>query len=291
MEIMKVENKIKCCAELTPAENQVALYILQHKEEVQHRTIQQLAAEMFVSKSVIHRFCKKIDFDGFNELKIQLAQEVSIEKKSEEKIDVNFPFSPNDSQRIIAQKLLWLYEETILDTHNFIGLDELSKVVSILHQANVIDIYTHAHNINIAENFQDKMLSIGRTVNCEESFYNQRCRAIASDQNHVAIILSYSGQATFIPQITKALYKNKITTILIGRAGNHAMLEYIKYRLYISDKENLRKRISQFSSHIAMQYILDLIFSCIFKIDYEKNLEFIQRGIEIIDDRVIENEK
>lgn len=45
---------------------------------------------------------------------------------------------------------------------------------------------------------------------------------------------------------------------------------YIKYQLSISDKENLRDRISQFSSHIALQYILDVLFSCIYNLNREK---------------------
>jgi len=288
---MTIKSMVKCCNNLTPTENQLAHYILQHKEEIETITIQKLAEITFVSKSVIHRFCKKIGLAGFNELKIKLAQDLLREKNIEDKIDVNFPFSPHDHQRTIAQKLLYLYKTTIIDTHNFIDIEELNKVVTILHSAKVIDIYTHAHNINIAENFQDKMLSIGRIVNCEESFYKQRCRATASDKNHVAIILSYSGLATFIPQIVKTLHKNGVEIILIGRAGINVMSNYIKHRLYISDRENLRNRISHFSSHIAMQYILDLIFSCIFTMDYEKNLNYIEKMIDIIDDRIIEDEK
>ncbi len=39
------------------------------------------------------------------------------------------------------------------------------------------------------------------------------------------------------------------------------------------------------TSHIAMQYMLDVVFSCIFKMDYERNIDYIQRVNDIIDDR------
>ncbi|VBB09357.1 sugar isomerase (sis) [Lucifera butyrica] len=283
---MNITNMVKYCDRLTPAENQFADYVLRHREEIIMSTVEDLTKQTFVSKSLIHRFCKKIGLSGFNELKVKLAQEAAMEK-SGERIDVNFPFSPQDSQRVIAQKLLGLYEETVADTHKFIDFEELRKVVLALHNARTIDVYTHAHNISIAENFQDKMLSIGRVVNYAESFYKQRRQAMVSDKTHVAIIMSYSGRATFIPNIVKILNGMSIPIIWIGRAGNTEMAGSVKYHLCISDRENFRLRLSQFASHIAMQYVMDLIFSCIFKMSYEENIKFIQNTINIIDDRGI----
>ncbi len=284
---MTIENMIKSCDKLTPTENILAQYIINNKNEISTLSIQQLSEKTFVSKSAIHRFCKKIGMDGFNELKVKAAQDIAEVSSKESDIDVNFPFLEDDTQGVIAQKLLKLYETTIADTYRYINVKQLNKCVSILHKADVIDIYTHAHNSNISENFMDKMRSIGRMVNCTKSFYDQRCTAIASKNNHAALILSYSGKATFLKPICEILYKKGIETIWIGRGGSSAVPEYIKYRLYISDKENLKNRISQFSSHIAMQYMLDLIYSCIFKKDYNENIKYIQEVSNIVDDRNI----
>ncbi|MBU3216545.1 MurR/RpiR family transcriptional regulator [Clostridium estertheticum] len=288
---MTIENMIKCCDNLTPTENQLGQYIMKNKYQIDQLSIQELAEKTFVSKSAIHRFCKKIGIDGFNELKVKLVQDIAVENKADNQIDVNFPFLPDDSQGILAQKLLKLYEASIADTYNSINLLELNKAVKLLHNADIIDIYTHAHNINVAENFQDKMRAIGRMVCCPESFYDQRCTATASKKSHVAIIISYSGKATFLPSIAEILHRRGIEIIWIGRLGKSVASNYIKHNLYISDRENLRNRISQFSSHIAMQYLLDVIFSCIFKMDYEKNLDYIQEVESIVDDRNISEEK
>lgn len=288
---MTIENMIKCCDNLTPTENQLAQYILQNKEQIEKLSIQKLSEKTFVSKSAIHRFCKKIGIDGFNELKVKLVQDIIEESEGQNQIDVNFPFASDDIQGIIAQKLLKLYEASIKDTYNSIDVLELNKSVVLLHNADIIDIYTHAHNINVAENFQDKMRAIGRMVNCPKSFYEQRCTATASNRKHAAVIISYSGRATFLPQIVEILHKKGTEIIWIGRVGTNVEPNYIKHHLYISDRENLRNRISQFSSHIAMQYILDVIFSCIFRMDYERNIAYIQEVAGIVDDRNINEEK
>ncbi|QEH70367.1 MurR/RpiR family transcriptional regulator [Cellulosilyticum sp. WCF-2] len=288
---MTLENIIKCCEGLTPTENQLVQYILQNKEQVQNLSIQSLAERTFASKSAIHRLCKKLGLNGFNELKVKVAQDLVEDHKTRTQIDVNFPFTAHDTQRTIAEKLLKLYEASITDTYHSIDMEDLKKCVTLLHDADIIDIYTQAHNLNVAENFQDKMRSIGRSVNCPKSTYEQRCIATASKKNHVAVILSYSGRASFVLPIVEILGKKQIETILIGRLGNSMMQKHIKHHLYISDKEDLRNRISQFSSHIAMQYILDVIFSCIFKQDYQMNIDYIQEVMGLIDDRDINEEK
>lgn len=109
-----------------------------------------------------------------------------------------------------------------------------------------------------------------------------------SDKEHAALILSYSGKATFIPSIVKILHERHVPVIWIGWAGNPEMERQSDYQFYISDRENFRSRHSQFSSHIAMQYTMDLLFSCIFKIDYQKNMVYLKDSIELIDDRNLE---
>lgn len=282
---MTLEKMIKCCEHLTPTELQLAQYILKHKEQIQRLSIQELSNRTFVSKSAIHRFCKKVGLEGFNELKIKLMQDLTQKEKGESNIDVNFPFLSEDSHQQIADKLLDLYKTSIQDTYNSIDLKVLNQCVKLLHKAKYIDIYAHAHNINVAENFQDKMRILGRKVSCPKSIYEQRATAVTSNDTHVAIILSYSGKATFLPSIIELLYHRKVKVILIERAGNNVSYPHINHYLYISDRELLRNRISQFSSHIAMQYILDLLFSCIFRIDYDKNMNYLEEVVELIDDR------
>ena len=287
---MTLEKMIKCCGNLTPTESQLAQYILRNKEEVQTSSIQSLSEKTFASKSAIHRFCKKIGFEGFNDLKVKIAKDLVEESKGVPHIDVNFPFTALDNHQTIANKLLNLYETTIEDTYQSINLEDFNEFVKLLYEADYIDIYTHGHNMNVAKNFQDKMRAIGRKVTCPKSAYDQRMTAVSSNERHVAVIISYSLKATFLPSVIDILKDKKVEIILIGRLGNKIPYQSIQHYLYISDRENLRNRISQFSSHIAMQYMLDLLFSCIFKVDYDENIRYIEEIMNTIDDREIDYE-
>lgn len=282
---MKLEKRIELCDSMTPLESEIASYILNNKNVVTKLKIQELADILFISKSAIHRFVKKIGFNGFNDLKVSIAKENADLLENNSYINVNYPFQAKDNPRQIAFKLLELYEKTIKDTFEYVDLDQIKAVSQLIDSADVIDVYTHAHNSNIAENFQDKMLTIGRSVNCPSSFYNQRLTVLASDQKHVAIILSYSGKATFILPIVKKLYEKGVKVIQIGKAGSNYYSQYVTYHLSISDSENNRDRMSQFSSHIAMQYIMDVLYGCIYNVRRKKNTKYIYDSIDYMDDR------
>lgn len=129
------------------------------------------------------------------------------------------------------------------------------------------------------------MLTIGKSVNCPSSFYNQRLTVLASDQKYIAIILSYSGKATFILPIVKKLYEKGVKVIQIGKAGSNYYSQYVTYHLSISDSENNRDRMSQFSSHIAMQYIMDVLYGCIYNEKRKQNTKYIYDSIDYMDDR------
>lgn len=282
---MKLEKRIELCDSMTPLESEIASYILKNKDAVTKLKIQELADILFISKSAIHRFVKKIGFNGFNDLKVSIAKENADLLENNSYINVNYPFQAKDNPRQIAFKLLELYEKAIKDTFEYVDLDQIKAVSQLIDSADVIDVYTHAHNSNIAENFQDKMLTIGRSVNCPSSFYNQRLTVLASDQKHVAIILSYSGKATFILPIVKKLYEKGVKVIQIGKAGSNYYSQYVTYHLSISDSENNRDRMSQFSSHIAMQYIMDVLYGCIYNEKRKQNTKYIYDSIDYMDDR------
>lgn len=282
---MKLKKRIELCDSMTPLESEIASYILNNKDAVTKLKIQELADILFISKSAIHRFVKKIGFNGFNDLKVSIAKENADLLENNSYINVNYPFQAKDNPRQIAFKLLELYEKAIKDTFEYVDLDQIKVVSQLIDSADVIDVYTHAHNSNIAENFQDKMLTIGKSVNCPSSFYNQRLTVLASDQKHVAIILSYSGKATFILPIVKKLYEKGVKVIQIGKAGSNYYSQYVTYHLSISDSENNRDRMSQFSSHIAMQYIMDVLYGCIYNEKRKQNTKYIYDSIDYMDDR------
>ena len=205
---MTLEKRIQLCNELTPAEQQLANYILKNRSQLETVTISQLAQLTFLSISSIHRFCKKLGLQGFKELKLELLRPDP--SSLFPKINVNFPFTAKDSCSVVAQSLQQLYVQTISDTCSFLNYDRIKKIAVQAASSSFIDIYTHAHNSYPAGVLADRLLTIGKTVRCPEDFYTQRNTALSSDSTHISILISFSGRAYFLPSVLKILKKKKV---------------------------------------------------------------------------------
>ena len=75
----KVLDKILCVYKnLYEAEKKIADYVINNKEKVIEMTVSELATQSNVSEATIVRFCKKCDFKGFHDLKINIAKEMVV---------------------------------------------------------------------------------------------------------------------------------------------------------------------------------------------------------------------
>ncbi|MDD3049159.1 MAG: MurR/RpiR family transcriptional regulator [Bacilli bacterium] len=279
---MTIENQVKAATHLTQLEKEIGAFVIQHKALVLKMNIDDFAKKLFVSKSAILRFCKKLELSGFKQLKIKLAQEAASINLD---VDVNFPFTIQDQAEQIGVKMQRLYEEAINDTLQLIDKKQLNEIAEMIEKSIAIDIYTHAHNFSVARNFQDQLLSIGKNINCYQDAYNQRLCALHSNEQHLAIIISYSGKASFVESVVNKLIENNTPMVLISKMGGNDYSNVIKHQLFISDKENLQQRISQFSSHISLQFIMDVLYSCVFNQKPESNRSSLVDKIQYMDDR------
>ncbi|WP_242984830.1 MULTISPECIES: MurR/RpiR family transcriptional regulator [Clostridium] len=288
--MMTIYNLLLYANNLTETEKLLANYILENQEQVAGMSLDELAKVSFSSISTLHRLCKKIGLTGFKEFKIKFVEELYSKMNKPGNIDINFPFKKDDTQFQIASNIKQLYIDTLTNTFSFFNSEQLEDAVDLIYNAEIVDVYAVTNNIQTALNFQDKMQSIGRYVNVSLIPMNQVYRAAASNNKNkqVAIILSYSGKTPEIKEIALVLKRKEIETLVICSAQENYLTKLFKYHIFVSSKENLKKKISHYSSHIATQYVLDVIFSCIFNKDYEKNMEYRLNEFNKLDHRQVE---
>lgn len=73
----------------------------------------ELAYHTNVSKSAVHRFCKRIGFHAFDELKVAISKDLAEARSNIVLIDVNYSFKAQDRPQLIAKKLSKLYATVI----------------------------------------------------------------------------------------------------------------------------------------------------------------------------------
>ena len=141
-----------------------------------------------------------------------------------------------------------------------------------------MDIYTGSHNLYPAGMFRDRLLSAGKSATCYNSIEAQVRTALASGPDHVAIVISYSGLAPNLKGILPILSSRHVPVIVIGTPYCARIHPGFAAYLTVSDHESMTHRITQFASHIAVQYVLDSLYSSYFAKDYARCSEFLEQS-------------
>ena len=271
---MNIFSKLDNLTDLTANEQTLVDYMKNNPERFVNMSADEISAACFVSIPTIYRLCKKLKLNGLSQLKMVVSNSIRDYMKEKNGIDYNYPFSQNETQYQITVKMKELYEQTLTTLNNLIDLEQLRLIALALKKAKYIDIYTSAGNIYFAENFKFQMSEIGVVVNVPVEQYQQSLAAAASNEEHVAIVVSFEGRGMLVEQVMALLKKNKTPIVLISSTTNKTMIQSSDYNLYLNPNENHYNKISSFSTRLSLLYLLDCIYTCYFKLDYDKNVKY-----------------
>ena len=247
----------------------VANYLLKADENIEKDTVRTVAEKTYTSPSTIIRLCHKLGFTGFSDFKNKFLNEVKYFNLQFQNVDVNFPFRREDTAREVMSKITDLYIETIKDTEKVVDMRTLLRCRKICSESEEIHIFSYGTYLNQAYSFKEKMMKIGKKVMISSNLNYQLYEAEIMQAGDIAIIISYSGETNNSLLIAKQCRKNNIPTIAITSIGENDLTKICDETLYISTKESLYKNIGDYSIHLSVSYVLDVLYSLIFQNDFE----------------------
>ena len=256
----------------SPSESIIIDYILKKGKDIKNMTIAQIANETYTSSPLFIRIAKKLGFDGWNEFKEAYLKELDYLYLNQE-VDANIPFVVNDDIMNIAYNLCVLERETIQDKYSLISHDDLQKAIRLLRNCKYIDVYSRSVHMHIVRSFQERMYILHRHVQLCSLSDELDSTYLMSDQNHCAIIISYSGHAPHIKHLIETLRKKQTSIIAITNLEDNELSLLADVTLRMSSRELIYTKIADFASSLSLKYILDILYSCIFSIHYQQNLD------------------
>lgn len=269
---MDIFTLLKTKKNFTHNEQMIASFILEHPEQFLEMNTKQISQKCFVSPATIYRLCEKLNLSGLSELKVKISSSLHQYMNNSNEFDFDFPVKQNQTHYEIIHQLKKDYEETLLSTSQLFDLNQLRKSVHAMKKAQYIDVYTSAGNIHFALNFQFQMQEIGVRVHVPVEEYYQRITASVSDSTHFAILISLGGRGLLVDHILKIL-RNNHTPVLLISSYEYAQNQPCDYHLYMSNQENHYQKISSFATRLSILYILDVLYTCYFELDYDENIE------------------
>lgn len=260
-------------SDFNDTEKIIAEYILKNLDNIDNLTIQRLAKDTFTSNTAIIRFCRKLGLDGFKKLKIQLIKEVENYYNLQNNIDFNMPFRENDSIKEISKKMAELTKEIVDRTYIMLDNSGLNSALPLIIKANRIFIFAMGDSYISALNFSNKMMKINKYVILADNLNASSSNILNITKSDVAIFLTYSAKHYDYSQYAILLKKKGISSILITASTESTLNRSVDFSIWVPDCESLDGKIAPFASQISFNYILNIVYSYIFKENYYKNYE------------------
>ena len=255
---------------LQERKDDIADYLIEHKEDVIHMNLKELAEATYTSTATISRFCKKLGEKNFNDFRVHFAEITQSQTFST--INFNKPFLQDSSKNEICHNVGEIYKQTIEGTNQVLDMNELEKAVDYIDKANIIDLFAVGDSFLSALMFEHKMTYVNKLVNLKIIPTEQTQQALYTTKNSVALIISYSGQTNEIKPIVERIKINGGTIIAITSLNDSYLRIKADICLTMCSKENIINKIGTFSSKISSDYIIDLIYSLLFKKNYQELL-------------------
>ncbi len=270
---MSLISEMKNKKEFTESYCMIADLILEKGSLILGMSVQEVARLSYTSPSTVVRFARYLGTSGFSEFKIRYAQELQQHYDSGRQVDANFPFSRTDSVRDIAASILKLNNESLMESYQLIYVNEkeFQKAAEQLASARNRFLIGVGFSYLCALSFQNHLIRIGYHFTIPSIPGEiDHVAEIATDQD-AALILSYSGTTDTIQNSIRIL-KEKGTCI-IGLTSNpdSPLTRTADIVLRMPEKERKFQRLANFSSQACMEYYLNILYSCMFLMNYEQN--------------------
>ncbi|WP_166667139.1 MurR/RpiR family transcriptional regulator [Companilactobacillus nuruki] len=268
---MTIIDQLSSTQNFNGSEKELASFILKNKEQVINLSIQKLATDTFTSTSTIVRLCRKIGLKGYKDFKIKLSAELQQHYNNISTIDPDFPFTEDDSNKEISQRILKLMKDSLNKTSQSLTNELLEQAVREITQAKKIGLFAYGDTYISALSFQNKLMKINYQVNLPILSDESKFLAANFTKNDCTILISYSGRSKTTFELAKILRLNGCQIITVTSDANSEIAKLSDLILPVANFESKDLKISPFASQVAIEYVLNSLYSCLFVANYDKN--------------------
>jgi len=264
---------------LRPSEQKIASYILSHPEKVVYLSITELSQIVGVSDAAIVKFAQRIGYRGYQDLKINLAQELP--QTSE---PVYGEIELDDSIGQVKDKLFHANIAALQDTQGILDDQAMESDIEEILGAPRIDFYGLGASGIVAQDAQHKFLRIGFNSNAYIDTHMQASMAALLKEGDVAVGISHSGQTKDIVSAMAIANAAGATTICITNYPASQIAQEAKIKLFTSSRETTL-RSGAIASRIAQLSVIDVLYIGVVLRKYQAAMDCLEKTRKAVADK------
>ena len=218
----------------------------ENKKKLIYLSISEFSEMTGAAEATIVRFCHKLDYNGYQDFKLHLSQELPKEK-----------FNYDVSSRVAIDMI-----DAINESKNEVDFNMLNEIVSKIKDYKRIYIFAVGNSYISALTLRNVLLKMGLNVMGEPEGHMQTFMAANTSSEDLAIFISVSGSTKDIIQLAQIVKQNNTTVLSITSHSRSPLVQYSDYLLLNSRHDQLTKSGS-ITTIVSQQYIISVLLDSI----------------------------
>jgi len=243
----------------TKSENKLYEYIKNNYDKVIYHSLTEMAEVCNVGEATVLRYCRKLGFKGYQELKFAVAQELSV-------------MNDVENQDTYINKIKNNMIQAINDTYDLVDMNLLQQAIDKIDMARDVIVFGVGLSGICGLDMKSRFLRIGKNINVFTDAHFQVMRACSVTKETVIIAISLTGSTKDIVDAVSVAKKKGAYIISITNYIKSPLTKYSDLVLMTSAKENPLDG-GTLVSKISQLYVIDLICTGIAVKNYDESRE------------------
>lgn len=221
--------------------------------EIIYMSITELAMRLEVAEATILRFCKKLDYKGFQDFKLALSKDLASEMATSHR-DNNF----------LLDKILAGLDFTSKNLKDEVFIEAAKKILS----AKKICIFGVGNSEVAVHFFGLELLKLGISAFTSSDSHLQNIFASNMKEEDLAILVSVSGGTLDVLDLATLCKNQGVPILVVTNYERSPLAKYADY-LFVSSKKEASYEGGSSASIISQIYIFDLLYQAILNLHHE----------------------
>ncbi|MBY6274497.1 MAG: transcriptional regulator, partial [Bacillaceae bacterium] len=238
---------------LTKTETKIADYVLEHLQDIIYCSVTELAERAGVGETTVLRFCRKMGFNGFQDFKLALAQDLVQPFTNDEEEIVE-----NDTTLSIINKTTTKHMKIIEENRQLLDEKQVEKAIDLILSAKTNVFFGVGSSGLTALQAANSLTRIGIKCDAKQDSHFQAMTAALLTKDDCAIGISVSGSTKDTIHNLEIAKKRGAKIICITSNGKSPITKLADVVLLMSSKESPLEG-SSIISQIAQLSVIDIL--------------------------------
>lgn len=239
-------------ANLRKSEQKVADFVLANPNEVIHMRIVDLASEANVSEPTVVRFCRALNYDGFQDFKLTLAQGLASNTNFEQ-----FSLNSKDTVTEFKEKIFDSMIGNLLNIKEQLDTETVESAIDSIAKARRVEFYGFGASAPVCTDASHKFHRLKVSSNSYSDPHMQAISAVSLDERDVVVAISQTGRTKDLLHTVK-LVKDTGTTVISLCPSNTPLSDAATIPIHI-DLEEDKDLSTLMSSRVLHLVVIDVL--------------------------------